>query len=155
MAAWLKAQPGIDFKPWKILANPARRARQTAAELDTTSGIQFETVASIALNATSDVILRAVKWLGSATNVIVVGHQPTLDLVIAKLLNGHDEPFSAGSVSVKKGEMWCFKTRWFATRRFETRTINRDKNYQIILRAMATPDTVTGEALKTLLETLT
>lgn len=76
MAAWLKAQPRIDLKPWKILVNPARRARQTTAALDTTSGIQFETVASIALEATSDVILRAVKWLGSATNVIVVGHQP-------------------------------------------------------------------------------
>ena len=109
--------------------NPARRAQQTAAALGSTSGIQFETVASIVPQATSDVILRAAKWHDSATNVIVVGHQPTLDLVIAKLLNGHDEPFSAGSVSVNKGEMWCFKTRWFATRRFETRTINRDKNY--------------------------
>jgi len=130
--------------------NPARRAQQTAAALGSTSGIQFETVASIVPQATSDVILRAAKWHDSATNVIVVGHQPTLDLVIAKLLNGHDEPISAGGVSVLKEAMPCFEAR-----RFETRTINRDKNYQTILRAMATPDTVTGKALKTLLETLT
>ena len=149
MAAWFKAQPGIDLKRWKILVSPARRVQQTTAALDTTSGIQFETLASIALEATSDAILRAVKWPDSATNIIAVGHQPTLGLVIAKLLNGHDEPISAGGVSVLKEAMPCFEARWF-----ETRTMTKDKNYQTILRAVATWDTVTGKASRTYPATL-
>jgi len=132
MADWFMAQVGVDLTRWKILVSPALRAQQTAAALATKAGIKFETFASIAPEATSDAILQAARWPDSATHVMVVGHQPTLGLVIAQLLSGHHEYISADSVSVKKGAMW-----WF-----ESRAKGRDKNHQAILRVMTTPESL-------------
>ena len=117
MAAWFMTQAGPDLTGWKIIVSPAMRAQQTAAALSTKSGIKPATVASIAPEATSDDILQAAGWPDSADNVIVVGHQPTLGLVIARLLSSSDE-----YVAVEKGAMWWFDSP------------TRHNDYQITLR---------------------
>ena len=121
MAAWMTAQVGGDLDPWRVIASPATRAQQTAATLQA----NFETVHSIAPDATPEGILQAAGWPHAGKNVLVVGHQPTLGMVAAFLINGVD-----GYVSVKKGAMWWFETR------------ERDGKPQAVLKAMASPDSV-------------
>ncbi len=120
MAGWLKAQEGEQLKSWRVIASPAVRTQQTAEAL----GSSFETVDAIAPDATAEAVLRAANWPLANDNVIVVGHQPTLGMAAAYLMNGVE-----GYVSVKKGAMWWFETR------------ERDGEPQTILKAMASPDT--------------
>lgn len=121
MAAWLKTQVGNDIRHWRVIASPAVRAQQTADALQ----LPFETVDALAPDASADAILRAAHWPQGSDNVIVVGHQPTLGMVAAYLINGID-----GYVPVKKGAMWWFELR------------KHDGKAQPILKAMASPDTI-------------
>ena len=121
MSAWLANQLGGDLTGWTIISSPAMRTRQTAATL----AQNFDIVDAIAPDCPPDAVLKAAKWPGNAANVIVVGHQPTLGMVAAKLINGVD-----GYVAVKKGAMWWFESR------------DRDGERQTVLKAMASPDTV-------------
>jgi phosphohistidine phosphatase len=124
MSAWLHSQLRDEIIDWRIVASPAKRAQQTAQTL----GLPIETVNEIAPDATPAAIIEAARWPHNPRNVIVVGHQPTLGMVAAKLINGVE-----GYISIKKGAMW-----WF-----EISEINlRDGRSQIRLKAMATPDTV-------------
>ena len=121
MATWVKAQVGSGIKHWRVIASPAVRAQQTAEALH----LPFETIDAIAPDASADVVLRAAHWPQGKANVIVVGHQPTLGMVAAYLINGVD-----GYVQVKKGAMW-----WFERRENEGKS-------QAVLKGMASPDTV-------------
>ena len=121
MAAWLKAQAGGGMKRWRVIASPAVRAQQTAEALQ----VPFETVDAIAPDASADAVLRAAGWPQGEENVIVVGHQPTLGMVAAYLING-----VAGYVPVKKGAMWWFESR------------EHGDKPQAMLKAMASPDTI-------------
>ncbi len=121
MAAWLKIQLGADLKQWRVIASPAVRTQQTAEAL----GLPFETIATIAPDASPDAVISAAGWPSSDINVIVVGHQPTLGMVAARLINGAD-----GYVAIKKGAMWWFETR---------QRYGRD---QVVLKAMVSPDAV-------------
>jgi phosphohistidine phosphatase len=121
MAAWLNAQIGVDWDRWEVIASPANRAQQTAAALER----PFKTLASIAPDAPASAVLAAAGWPSAPKHVIIVGHQPTLGMVAAWLMNG-----GAGYVSVKKGAMWWFEVR------------QRDGQPQTVLKAMVTPDTV-------------
>ena len=125
MAAWAATQAGGDLNGWRVIASPAVRAQQTAGALK----LPFETVDALAPDATRDDILREAQWPDAASNVIVVGHQPTLGMVAAYLINGVD-----GYVAVKKGAMW-----WFEMREREGR---REGKRQAVLKAMASPDTI-------------
>jgi phosphohistidine phosphatase len=102
MANWVKQQIKDEFRDWRLIASPAVRAQQTAAAME----MKIETFDSIAPDAQPDAVISAANWPGSAFNVIVVGHQPTLGMVAARLLNGTD-----GYVSIKKGATWWFETR--------------------------------------------
>ena len=124
MAQWIESQLGnlaLRSNQWRVIASPAVRAQQTAAAL----GIPVETIDAIAADASVNAILHAANWPGNASNVIVVGHQPTLGMVAGRLLNGVE-----GYVSVKKGAVWWFRQR------------ERDGESKAVLVAMATPDTV-------------
>jgi phosphohistidine phosphatase len=121
MSAWLKIQLGNELEQWRIIASPALRTQQTAEAL----GLPFETVATIAPDASPDAVIDAVRWPMSEASVIVVGHQPTLGMVAARLINGAD-----GYVAIKKGAMWWFETR---------QRYGRD---QVVLKAMVSPDAV-------------
>ena len=121
MATWAKAQLGSGIKNWRVIASPAIRAQQTAGAL----ALPFETIDAIAPEASAEAVLRAANWPRGTHNVIVVGHQPTLGMVAAYLINGVD-----GYVPVKKGAMWWFELR------------ERDGTPRAILKAMASPDTI-------------
>ncbi|MEP7155161.1 MAG: phosphohistidine phosphatase SixA [Betaproteobacteria bacterium] len=121
MAAWLKGQADVGAKDWRIIASPAVRTQQTAEAL----GVPFETVPGIAPDVSAGAVLDAAHWPQGNANVVVVGHQPTLGMVAAQLMNGAD-----GYVSIKKGAMW-----WFEMREKEGKRVSA-------LKAMASPDMV-------------
>jgi phosphohistidine phosphatase len=121
MARWLKHHVDSDLDQWRIIASPAVRAQQTAASLE----LRFATEPAIAPDCPAGAVIAASGWPDSPHNVLVVGHQPTLGMVAAQLLNGVE-----GYVSVKKGAIW-----WFEARRREGRV-------QTVLRAMATPESI-------------
>lgn len=120
MAHWLRTQLGDDLKHWRVIASPAARAQETAAAL----GLPVETADTVAPDVPAGNVLDAAGWPRAKHNVIVVGHQPTLGMVAARLINGVD-----GYVSVKKGAMWWFEAR------------DQDGGRHVVLRAMASPDT--------------
>ena len=100
MAKWLRARLPADVL---ILVSPAKRAQQTARELDP----DFKTVKEIGLAASAEDILLAAGWPGNDRTVVVVGHQPTLGEAAALLLTGAKEQWN-----VKKGAVI-----WIARRR--------------------------------------
>jgi phosphohistidine phosphatase len=121
MARWLKQHVDSDLSQWRIIASPAVRTQQTAAALE----LRFVTEPAIAPDNGSAAMIAAAGWPDAPKNVLVVGHQPTLGMVAAQLLNGVE-----GYVSVKKGAVWWFESR------------QRDGKRQTVLRAMATPESI-------------
>jgi phosphohistidine phosphatase len=97
MAEWLA--PRLAGK-WRVLTSPAARAVQTVTPL----GLDYEIRPRLDPSASADDYLREACWPGGG-NVILVGHQPTLGEVAARLVG------EAGDISVRKGAIW-----WFATR---------------------------------------
>ena len=104
MAQWLGPQLVED---WRILVSPANRTLQTVAPLERV----YEECEDVGLAATPDTILFAAEWPRARRPVLVVGHQPTLGQVAARLLGGAE-----GDVSIRKGAVW-----WFVIRDRQTR----------------------------------
>ncbi len=99
MAEWLDRQlPGSA----RIVVSPARRCEQTALAL----GRKFKTRPELAPGATPEELLELVQWPLSKTPVLVIGHQPTLGQVIARLLGLVDS-----DCAIKKGALWWLRTR--------------------------------------------
>lgn len=120
MAAWL--QP-ILTADWLILASPARRTVQTAEAL----GVPFDLREALGTWSTAEAVLEEIKWPDAQRPVLVIGHQPTLGHIAARLLSGRD-----GDVAVRKGAAW-----WFATR-------VRDGERETTLKAVMNPDLLAG-----------
>ena len=116
MAAWLKARLPDDAR---LLVSPAKRTQQTAAAF----AKDFTTVKEIAAGTSVEAVLIAAGWPDHDGTVVVVGHQPTLGAVAARLLAGQDT-----SWSVKKGAVW-----WLSARQ-------RNGETQAILRAVMAPE---------------
>ncbi|TDV28701.1 phosphohistidine phosphatase SixA [Paraburkholderia caballeronis] len=101
VAKWLRPRLEDDAV---ILASPAVRTIQTAEALTD----QYRVVREIAPGASAEQVLAAAGWShGVAPTVVVVGHQPTLGEVAARLLHGD----ATRGLSLKKGALW-----WFASR---------------------------------------
>lgn len=97
MAAWLERQlPGDAL----VLASPARRTLQTVEPLKRA----FDTLESLAPGASVRDVLAAAEWPRPGVTLLV-GHQPTLGGVVAKLLGMH------GTVSIRKGALWWLVRR--------------------------------------------
>jgi phosphohistidine phosphatase len=116
MARWLRPLAG---ERWRILVSPAKRTLQTVKPLER----EFEESEAVGLGATPSSILEAAGWPDAQGPVLVVGHQPTLGQVAARLLGGVD-----GDTAIRKGAIW-----WFTTRA-------RDGNHETILKAVRDPD---------------
>jgi len=116
MAEWLRPLVGGQ---WRILASPARRALETVKPLDR----PFEECEAVGLSATVESVLEAADWPSGERPVIVVGHQPTLGQVVARLLGDRE-----GDVSVRKGAIWWFETR------------SRGGDPEVVLKCVMEPD---------------
>lgn len=119
VAKWLKPRLTGD---WKILVSPTTRARQTADAL----GLKYDTRITIGPDSSVSSILREAHWPDSESNVLVVGHQPILGQIAARLISGQN-----GDLAIRKGSVW-----WFSTKQDE------EGDAGIVLRAMIGADLV-------------
>lgn len=101
----------------RILVSPAARTQQTAVALTN----HFTLAPTIGPGASADAVLQAARWPDAGGTVLVVGHQPTLGEVAARLLGG-----DGYSLSMKKGALW-----WFS---------NREGEQQVSLRLVISPE---------------
>jgi phosphohistidine phosphatase len=124
MAQWLNQRLTHSTR---ILVSPALRCQQTAQAL----GKKFKTVNALAPDASTAMLLHAVRWPESSAAVLVVGHQPTLGLTAAQLLTNTPQQWS-----VKKGAVW-----WL---RYRQRDADSDGGPSVgncvVLQAMQVPD---------------
>ncbi|GAB2911614.1 phosphohistidine phosphatase SixA [Paraburkholderia jirisanensis] len=103
-----------------VLVSPAARTIQTVEALTD----QYRVVREIAPEASASDVLNAAGWPdGIAPTVVVVGHQPTLGHVAARLMAK-----SGDSWSVRKGGIWWLENR------------ARGSAEEIVLRAVVSPD---------------
>jgi phosphohistidine phosphatase len=101
----------------RILVSPATRTQQTAAALTH----HFTLAPTIAPGASAEAVLHAARWPDAGGTVLIVGHQPTLGEVAARLIGCADT-----TLGIKKGSIW-----WFS---------QRDGSAQVTLRLVITPD---------------
>jgi len=99
MAKWLEDRLP---KRCTILVSPAARAQQTAAAL----GRKFLTAPEIDVGAPATRVLKRAGWPDRSETVVVVGHQPTLGRVAARLLSGAEAEWS-----IRKGAILWIERR--------------------------------------------
>ena len=116
MAQWLNHRMAATTR---VLVSPAERTRATAAAL----GRVFKTVPALAPDAAPEALLEAARWPRSAEPVLIVGHQPTLGLLAARLLCGEEQPWA-----IKKGAVWWLRSR------------QREDFMEVVLVAVQGPD---------------
>jgi phosphohistidine phosphatase len=80
----------------RVIASPARRTQETARAL----GRSAETVEALAPGCDVATLLAASGWPESVQPVLVVGHQPTLGEVAARLVDGRPIAWALGTGSV-------------------------------------------------------
>lgn len=103
MAKWLDRQLPESAR---ILCSPARRAEQTVAAL----GRKYKLDPELNPHATADQLLQRVQWPHASATVLVLGHQPTLGQVAAKLLG-----LPEAECSIGKGAVWWLRHKPGAT----------------------------------------
>lgn len=116
MAEWLDRRLANSTR---ILVSPALRTQQTARALER----PFATAPALAPDRGVELLLQAARWPDSSEPVLVVGHQPTLGMVAARLLAGLDRPWA-----VRKGAVWWLRSR------------DRDGSDEVTLLAVQGPD---------------
>jgi phosphohistidine phosphatase len=99
MAAWLDRQLPQGAR---VYSSPAQRTEQTAQAL----GRKIRLRPELAPGADPLVLLELVQWPNGKSPVVIVGHQPTLGQVIARLLGLTEE-----ECAVKKGAVWWLHQR--------------------------------------------
>ncbi|MGH8675466.1 MAG: SixA phosphatase family protein [Burkholderiales bacterium] len=116
VAGWLHAHLPSKYS---VYSSPAKRALQTAKALDA----PITTSELLAPERTAADILHAVDWpQREGELVIVVGHQPTLGRVVARLLG------TSGELSVQKGALWWIEAR------------DKSGRPAVLVRAVIAPD---------------
>lgn len=99
MAAWLDRQLPDGVRIW---CSPAVRTEQTVLAL----GRKYRVRNELRPDASLDDLLQVVQWPDARQPMLVVGHQPTLGRVIARLLGLQDV-----ECSVRKGAVWWLRQR--------------------------------------------
>ena len=94
VAAWLK--PRLP-KRCEILVSPAARTQETASAL----GVRFATDTAVSTSAVAADVIAASGWPARPKALLIVGHQPTLGRVAAKLLSGAEADWH-----MAKGAVW-------------------------------------------------
>jgi phosphohistidine phosphatase len=103
MAAFLRLRLPRDAR---ILVSPSLRTQQTVAALTK----HFDTEPSIGPGANLQAVLKVAGWPDGKGCALIVGHQPYLGEIAARLMADSDVSFS-----IKKGAVW-----WFSRRGHET-----------------------------------
>lgn len=116
MAHWLNHRLAATTR---VLVSPAERTRATAHAL----GRESRIVPALAPDATVDALLTAARWPRSSEPVLLIGHQPSLGLLAARLLCGVEQPWA-----IKKGAVWWLRSR------------QREDELEVILQAVQAPD---------------
>lgn len=99
VARWLRKH--LPAKP-RILVSPAKRTLQTADALK----LAYEVEPRLGIGASAADVLAAAGWPGPGGTVLIVGHQPYLGRVAARLLAGAEDDWS-----IRKGAAWWFFSR--------------------------------------------
>lgn len=118
---WLHERLPADAVIW---SSPAKRAQQTALAL-AHLGHELVTVEAFAPSARVDAALGALRAGGRERTIVVVGHQPTLGEVAARMLRLETDDWP-----IRKGALV-----WLAMR-------ESDEGAQVVLRAAIAPDLV-------------
>jgi len=93
MADWLSGQLAAQpSRPVRVIASPAARTRQTADALQRPVDI----VQQIDPNASADALLAATGWPEGHGVVILVGHNPAISELAARLAGADDASLSLG-----------------------------------------------------------
>jgi len=101
VAAWLKERAPADLR---LLVSPAARTRQTVAHFhDDESSIQF--CPPLYESTSAEEILTILAWPDIAQPTLVVGHQPLIGALAARLLSGASYPSS-----FRKSALWWLRT---------------------------------------------
>ncbi len=116
MAQWLR--PRLEGE-WRIVVSAAVRTLETVKPLE----LPFVVSEAVGTAGGPASVLKETNWPDNARPVIVVGHQPTLGEVAARLLQGGE-----GDVAMRKGAVW-----WFSTR-------ERDGRTETVLKAVMNPE---------------
>jgi phosphohistidine phosphatase len=93
MARFLSPRLPADVR---VIASPARRTQETARA----TGRAVETIEALAPGCDVATLLAAAGWPDSAQPVLVIGHQPTLGEVAARLVDGRPVAWALGTGSV-------------------------------------------------------
>lgn len=120
MAAWLDRQLPDGAR---VLSSPARRAEQTVLAL----GRKFKIRDELGPGGNIDDLLELVQWPDAKFTALVVGHQPMLGSVIARLL-----ALRESDCAVRKGAVWWLRHR------------QRDGAGQTVVLTVQAPEFVVG-----------
>jgi phosphohistidine phosphatase len=99
VAAWI--EPRLP-KGVRILSSPALRCENTVAYL----GRKYKLQDELAPSGTSDDILQLLKWPDTRLPTLMVGHQPALGELIARLIGAESQ-----KSSIRKGALWWLQYR--------------------------------------------
>ena len=121
VAKWLDRQLP---ESTRVLVSPARRAEQTARAL----GRKFKFRDELAPESSAEEALSFIKW--TAENgpphkgaVLLVGHQPMLGQIAARLLKVDE-----AACDMRKGAVWWLRSR------------ERESGNQVVVQAVQSPD---------------
>ena len=110
MAKWLHQHLPANTE---ILCSPALRCLETVAALVALSGRENTEIAMklkiaefLGIDSTVEIIAKKISNDDSSKTILIIGHQPNLGLLIAKLLGMHDS-----ACVVKKGAVWWLRQR--------------------------------------------
>jgi phosphohistidine phosphatase len=118
MASWLDANLP---QSCKILVSPSLRTVQTAEAL----GRKFRIHPDLGTDADPASILAAANWPDAKETALIIGHQPALGQIAARLIAGVEQDWR-----IRRGNVW-----WIAQRERGESSENG-----IFLRAVVSPD---------------
>jgi phosphohistidine phosphatase len=116
MAVWLDRQLPEGAR---VMCSPATRCEQTAMAL----GRKMRFREELLPESDPQGLLELVQWPQGRTPVVLVGHQPTLGQVVARLLG-----LEGGHCAIRKGALWWLRYR------------ERDGRGQTVLVTVQSPD---------------
>ncbi len=110
----------------RILVSPSLRTRQTADAL----GRKYRLAEPLGTQASVEELLRLTRWPHSREPVLVVGHQPKLGQVAARLLAGNSAAAQddGPAWAIRKGAAWWLRHR------------TRDGQQEVVLVSVRAPD---------------